>query len=116
MPVSFLADANLDQDIVTGLIRRQPDVDFALPQNLIPERMKDPDVLELAASLNRILMTHDVRTMPNHFAQFLTHRTSPGVLLVPTSMAIGAIIEELLLIWQLSEHGEWLNLIRRLPL
>lgn len=116
MPVIFLADANLNQDIVTGLIRRQPAIDFALPQGRLPAAMKDPDVLELAASLNRILVTHDVRTMPTHFGEFLKWRTSPGVILVPASMAIRAVIEDLLLIWQLSELEDWANRIQRLPL
>ena len=40
--VRFLADANLDQDIVAGILRREPQVDFELPQGLIPEGMKDP--------------------------------------------------------------------------
>jgi hypothetical protein len=41
--VRFLADANLDQDIVGGVLRREPDVDFELPQGIIPEGMTDPD-------------------------------------------------------------------------
>jgi hypothetical protein len=46
--VRFLADANLNQKIVAGLLLREPLIDFALPQAMIPERMKDPDVLDLA--------------------------------------------------------------------
>ncbi len=67
MPVRFLADANLDQDIVAGILRREPNVDFELPQGVIPEGMADPEALAVAASLGRILVTHDVRTMPQHF-------------------------------------------------
>jgi len=55
--VRFLADANLDQDIVAGVLRREPEVDFELPQGVIPEGMRDPDVLALAASLGRIVVT-----------------------------------------------------------
>jgi hypothetical protein len=39
--VRFLADANFNQNIVAGLLLREPAIDFALPQALIPERMKD---------------------------------------------------------------------------
>lgn len=116
MPVKFLADANLDQDIVTGLVRRQGEIDFALPQDMIREGMKDPEVLQVAASFDRILVTHDVRTMPKHFGQFVTRHASSGVILVPAKMAIGTVIEELLMIWELSEPGDWQNRIRRLPL
>lgn len=116
MRVRFLADENLDQTIVAGLVRREPEIDFALPQMSIPEGMEDPEVLALAASMGRVLVTHDAKTMPRHFAHFLIHSECLGVILVPKSMAIAQAIEELLLIWQLSEPGEWRNILRRLPL
>ncbi len=112
----FLADENLDQNIVLGVMRRVPDVDFELPQRLIPVGMRDPEVLALAASLGRVLVTHDVRSMPRHFGEFIASKMSPGVILVPTTIPIAQSIEELLLIWQLSESDEWINLLRRLPL
>jgi hypothetical protein len=71
--VRFLADANLDQDIVAGVLRRAPEVDFELPQAIIPEGVKDPEVLAVAASLGRVLVTHDVRTMPPAFRR-IYHR------------------------------------------
>jgi Domain of unknown function (DUF5615) len=116
LKVRFLADENLDQDIVAGVLRREPEVDFELPQGLIPEGMKDPDLLALAASLGRILVTHDVRTMPRHFGEFIARNACPGIVLIPRTMTIGQAIEELLLIWHLSELSEWTNLLRRLPL
>ena len=82
MRVRFLADANLDQDIVAGVLRREPALDFELPQGIIPERMSDPDVLAVAASLERVLVTHDLRTMPQHFGEFIASRHSPGLILI----------------------------------
>jgi hypothetical protein len=114
--VRFLADANLDQDIVVGILRREPEVDFELPQDIIPRGMKDPEVLAVAASLVRVLVTHDVRTMPRHFGEFLSGNDCPGLILIPTSIPIALAIEEMLLIWHLSEAGEWTNRFRRLPL
>jgi Domain of unknown function (DUF5615) len=116
VPVRFLADANLDQDIVAGILRREPDVDFELPQGVIPEGMPDPEVLAVAASLGRILVTHDVRTMPQHFGEFITSSECPGLILIPRSMPMAQAIEELILIWQVSEAEEWTNRFRRLPL
>ncbi len=63
MKVRFLADANLDQDIVAGLLRREPEIDFELPQGIIPEGMADPGVLDLAESLGRVRVKHDARAM-----------------------------------------------------
>ena len=116
MKIRFLADANFNQKIVAGLLPREPQIDFELPQNVIPEKMEDPQVLELSAARGRIIVTHDVRTMPDHFSDFLTDRPCRGMVLVPKKMAIGAAIEDLLLIWQVSEAEEWIDQMRRLPL
>jgi hypothetical protein len=101
----FLADANFNQKIVAGLLLREPQIDFELPQNVIPAKMEDPQVLGLGAARGRIIVTHDVRTMPDHFLNFTASQSSAG-----------AAIEDLLLIWQVSEAGEWINQMRRLPL
>ena len=116
MKIRFLADANFNQKIVVGLLLREPHIDFELPQNVIPEKMEDPEVLELGSARDRIIVTHDVRTMPDHFSDFVAEKSCPGMILVPKKLAIGAAIEDLLLIWQVSEAEEWLNQMRRLPL
>lgn len=76
MRVRFLADANFDQRIVAGLLLREPQIDFRLPQELIPEGMKDSEVLELGVTLGRIIVTRDVRTMPTHFQMFVKENAS----------------------------------------
>ncbi len=116
MKIRFLADANFSQKIVAGLFLREPRIDFELPHDVIPDRMKDPEVLELAAVRRRVLVTHDVRTMPSHFAAFVVNRACSGLILVPQEMPIRAAIEDLLLIWHVSEAAEWINQMRRLPL
>ncbi len=116
MRIRFLADANFNQKIVAGLLLREPQIDFELPQNVIPERMEDPQVLELGAARGRIIVTHDVRTMPDHFPDFIADRSRSGLILVPTKMPIGEVIDDLLVIWQVSEAEEWVNQMRRLPL
>ena len=116
MKIRFLADANLNQKIVTGLLLRMPGIDFGMHQDLIPDGMEDPEVLKLGATLGRIIVTHDVRTMPDHFLAFVRENHSPGLILVPKRMPIGVAIEELAIIWQASDAEEWLNQMRRLPL
>jgi hypothetical protein len=116
LKIRFLADANFNRKIVAGLLLRVPQIDFELPQDVIPEGMKDPKVLELGMALGRVIVTHDVRTMPSHFSAFVAGQLCSGLILVPKSMAIGAAIEDLLLIWHVSEAAEWINQMRRLPL
>jgi hypothetical protein len=54
--------------------------------------------------------------MPDHFLDFVADQRSPGMILVPKKMPIRVAIEDLLLIWQVSEAEEWTNQMRRLPL
>jgi hypothetical protein len=116
LKIRFLADANFNQKIVAGLLLREPQIDFELPQKVIPEKMGDPQVLELASARSRIIVTHDVRTMPDHFSDFVAVRPCPGMILVPKKLPVGAAIEDLLLIWRVSEAEEWISQMRRLPL
>jgi hypothetical protein len=102
--VRFLADASLHHAIVTGSLRREPSIDFLSAQSARLEGIGDPDVLALAAAQERIFVTHDFRTMPRHFAEFLAAaRSSPGVFLAKQSMPLGAVIEDLVLVWTASE-------------
>ncbi|MEG3437086.1 DUF5615 family PIN-like protein [Pannus brasiliensis CCIBt3594] len=78
--------------------------------------MKDREVLALATEQERILVSHDRKTMPSEFAKFITERTSSGVILVSRKLSIELVIEELLLIWEASSAEEWLNRIAKLPL
>jgi hypothetical protein len=116
LKIRFLADASFNQKVVAGLFLREPQIDFELPQDVIPEGMKDPRVPELGAALRRIIVTHDVRTMPSHFQAFVAEQPCSGLILVPARMPIGDAIEELLLIWHVSKAAEWVNQMRRLPL
>ncbi len=111
----FQADADLNQRIVAGVLRLEPVIDFQTAAQAGLEGLSDPEVLQLCASSGRVLVTHDQRTMPQHFAKFLAERNSPGVIIVPQDMPIGQAVQELFLAWAASDAGEWVNAIRRLP-
>lgn len=112
----FLADADFNQRIVFGLRRREPTLDFQTgPQGGVLGR-PDPEVLEIAARDNRILVSHDRGTMPAHFARFTETQSSPGLILVSQEIDIGAAIEDLLLIWAASTLEEWRDKIGFVPL
>jgi len=79
--------------------------------------MKDPEVLALAAGQRRVLVSHDVGTMPAHFRAFRNAGArSAGVFLVSQTLDIGTAIEELLLIWLASDASEWENRLEWIPL
>ena len=77
--------------------------------------MPDPDVLHKAADLGRILVSHDRKTMPAHFARFLDSRPSPVLITVPQDLDIGLGIEDLPIIWAASDAEEWTDKVGFLP-
>jgi hypothetical protein len=116
MTVRYQADADLNQVIVTGVLRREPAIDFQTAFAAGLEGVKDSEVLALAAQQGRILISHDRKTMPLEFATFITSNQSSGVIIVSRKLPIEAVIEELLLIWAASSAEEWVNRIAKLPL
>ena len=115
--IRFLADADLNEGIVAGCLRREPTMDFLYANEMNLVGVPDPEVLALAAEQDRILVSHDFQTMPRHFGDFLqAGGSSPGVLVVPQSLPIGEAIEELVLIWGASDAEEWENRILRIPM
>jgi hypothetical protein len=68
--VRFLADADLNKAIVSGLLRREPSVDFLSAHAAGLGGMDDLAVLALAAEHKRVLVSHDVGTMPAHYRIF----------------------------------------------
>src|SRR5437879_6382863 len=91
--VRFLADADLNKAIVSGVLRREPSIDFLTAQAAGLRRMKDPEVLALAAEQQRVLASHDVGTMPAHFRAFRNAgKRSAGVFLIPQTLDVGTAI------------------------
>ena len=114
--IRFLADADFNHAIVKGCRRQEPTLDFLSANDARLQGVSDREVLAIAAEQNRILVTHDVRTMPRHFGEFLMKRgSSPGVFLMSQYTPIGAVIDELVLIWAASDADEWKNRILNIP-
>lgn len=113
--IRFQADADLRQAIVTGTTRRQPSIDFQSANEAGLEGIKDPEVLAIAAQDGRVLVTHDRKTMPIEFGQFITSQTSSGVLILSQNLPISEAIDAILLIWEASTAEEWINQIVTFP-
>jgi hypothetical protein len=113
----LLADENLNNHIYRSLLLQRPDLDIVRVQDLGLSGKPDPEVLAWALSDNRILLTHDVRTIPALAIEWLTdNRAIPGILLIEQTAPIGAIISDLLLIIDASDQAEWDGQIHYLPL
>jgi predicted nuclease of predicted toxin-antitoxin system len=116
MKIRFQADADLNEEIVAGVIRRESVIDFQTAEEANLRGYSDAVVLAIAAQENRMLVSHDRRTMPKHFAEFIAMQHSPGVIIVSQNVSVRDAIEELLMIWVASEAEEWINTIVEIPL
>ncbi|MGH9800938.1 MAG: DUF5615 family PIN-like protein, partial [Blastocatellia bacterium] len=56
----------------------RPAIDFQAGHEAGLEGIPDQEVLAIAASEGRMLVTHDFATMPDEFAKFLSTQSSPG--------------------------------------
>lgn len=117
MTIRFLADENFNQRIVLGLRRRDDAMDVALVQDVGLRTADDPAVLEWAAEAGRILLSHDVATIPDYAHDRVARGLPmPGVLVARSTIAIASVIDDILLVAGASEPDEWANVVRYLPL
>jgi hypothetical protein len=107
--IKFQADEDLNERIVRGIRRREPSLDFQSASSGRLLRQPDPEVLVLAATSNRVLISHDRKSMLRHFAVFTQDHISPGLIIVSQDLEIGIAIEQLLLIWSVLEAEELVN-------
>lgn len=92
----LISDHNFNARILRGLRRRVPRLDVVRALNVGLACVEDPELLEWAAAEDRVLLTHDVNTIPGFaYDRINTGLPMPGVLLVPKSMPIGQAIDDL---------------------
>ena len=116
MRIRYQADADLNGDIVTGVLRRVPEIDFQTAYDAGLTGLPDTEVLAQTAQAGRILVTHDRRTMPTHFGKFIQGQLSPGLFVISQNADLLRVIKDLMLIWEASEAKEYVNSLRTLPL
>jgi hypothetical protein len=111
----LLADADLKRAILTGILRRNPTINFKHAGQVPLEGLPDPIVLAIAANEDRVLVSHDVNTLPGHFSEFVRGRSSPGLVLIPQQLPVGAAIESLLILCEVCGMHELENRICLIP-
>ena len=116
MTLRFQADADLNQKIVSATVRLEPAIDFRSAVDGALAGLDDATVLASAAADGRVLVTHDMKTMPRHFGDFVQTTSSPGVIVLPQRMPIGEAAENLILIWSATQTAEWIDRIYVVPL
>lgn len=113
----WLADHNFNHDILRGLVRRCPMIDFVTAHEEGLETKPDPELLEWAATDNRVVLTHDRETMHG----FANDRVAEGlamsgVVIVSDRMILRQAIEELELIESCMEQRELKDRVMFVPM
>lgn len=112
----FQADNDLDQRIVVATLRLDPSIDFRTAPAVGLHNMPDDEVLAYASREGRVLVSHDRKTMPEHFGRFLiAGQTSPGLIIVSAKLPVGRAAEWLHLLWEATSAEEYVNSIYDLP-
>ena len=71
MKIRFQADEDFNEDIVSGVLRRVPEIDFQTSSEANLKSLTDFEVLAVAARERRVLVTHDRKTMALQFGRFI---------------------------------------------
>lgn len=117
----FLADENFNNDILRGIRKALGEsvfrFDVVRVQDTDVYQKDDVAVLAWAAKEQRILLTHDAKTMPRPaYERIKANQPMPGVFIIDNLAPIGEVIDELVIIISASDASEWQNRIFYLPM
>jgi hypothetical protein len=113
----LLIDENFDHRILRGLRLRIPNLDYVVVQEMEFQGAKDKPLLAWAAEHQRIIVTHDVNTIPKYaYERIDAGEPMAGVIVVPEDLAIGIAIEELALLIECCAAEEFENQVKYVPI
>jgi hypothetical protein len=114
--LALLIDENLNHRILRGLLRSVPHLDYTLVAAAL-KGADDVAVLDMAAGLRRIFVTHDLRTIPKHaYERIQAGLPMTGVVAVPDDLPIGRAIADLRLLVECANAAELQSRVVYLPL
>ena len=117
--VTFLLDENMPRALAAALRRREPSLDVRrIGQPAMPSTgTKDPELLRYCEQSERLLVSRDRASMPQHVADHIAGGGhTNGLLLVTNCCTLANLTEDLLLVWSATSPLEWLDAIAYLPL
>lgn len=115
--IRFAADENFDGVLLRALLRQNPNVDIVRIQDTDIMGADDPTVLEWTANNQRILLTHDVRTMIKYaYERVVAGLPMAGIIEVDTNASFGVLIEDLLTAAEATSPADWENKIDYFPM
>ncbi len=119
MKPRFLLDEHVNRAIQRQLRRLEKRIEvLAIGDPGAPSfGTSDPDLLIWLEKNGHILVTENRSTIPDHISDHFNAGLSfPGVFWIRPDTGIGAIVEELFLVWLASELEEYRNFTMFIPL
>jgi hypothetical protein len=114
--LKFLADENFSAVILRGLLRKAPDLDIIRVQDEGLASTDDRITLEWAAKNGRVLLTHDIKTMPNFaYERVADGLQMAGIIVMKPNIQIGTAIDDILLIYECLTPAELENGVLHIP-
>ncbi len=118
MKIKYLLDENLSPRLKIAVLRLNLDIDILRigDPKTPPLGTLDPDVLIYLGQSQRLLVTDNRTSMPEHLQEYWqTHQSFFGLFWVRPDTKIGKLAEELVFIWESSEAEEWVNITDWIP-
>jgi hypothetical protein len=99
------------------LFRRNPGIDVVRAQDAGLTDTGDEALLAWAAEHDRVLLTDDVSILTAHaHRRVMKGEPMPGVFEVGCDLSMRAAVDDILLLTECSNPGEWEGQVRYLPL
>jgi hypothetical protein len=115
--IALVTDENFRGPITRGVRRHEPLVDIVRAQDVGLLSATDDALLEWAAANDRIVATHDKRTLiGSAYQRVRAGLPMRGVLKVPRHMDNSTAIGQIILVALCSEPPDFDNQVRHLPL
>ena len=113
----LLIDQDLDHVILRALLLRVQNLDVITAHQAGLSNASDPELLAWAAEQERVVITHDRRTMPYHATSRIARAEKiAGIIIVSRQLPISQVINDLEIIVTCSDMVEWENIVKHLPL
>ncbi|MDJ0531568.1 MAG: DUF5615 family PIN-like protein [Xenococcaceae cyanobacterium MO_207.B15] len=119
MKVSFLLDENLSPRLKLATFRRNPQIDILRVGDIGAPALGtlDPEVLIYLEQSQRILLTDNRKSMPEHLeAHWANGGFIWGLFWLRPKATIRELAEDLILIWETTEAEEWKDQLIWIPL
>ena len=118
MKVRFLLDENLTPRLKAAVFRLNPQIDIVRvgDPNTLPLGTLDPEVLFYLAHSQRVLITDNRTSMPDHLRDHWAQDNHIwGLLWVRPKTPMRVLAQELVLIWEATEAEEWIDKLDWIP-